>query len=96
MVEAGPGAEETQSAADRVWARARVMLRAALPLAGVWLATWALLLLPDVLLYWSGYSVEAVSSFKAILFAAVVALLITTAKSRRCLLYTSPSPRDRS
>ncbi len=83
MVEAGQGAEETQSATDRVWARARVMLRAALPLAGVWLATWALLLLPDVLLYWSGYAVEAVSGFKAILFAAVVALLITTAKSRR-------------
>ena len=83
MVEAGQGAEETQSATDRVWARARVMLRAALPLAGVWLASWALLLLPDVLLYWSGYAVEAVSGFKAILFAAVVALLITTAKSRR-------------
>ena len=49
----------------------------------LWAASWALLLLPDVLLYWSGYAVEAVSGFKAILFAAVVALLITTAKSRR-------------
>ena len=61
MVESGQCAEETQSAAGRVWARARAVLPAALPIAGVWLATWALLLLPDVLLYWAGYSVQALS-----------------------------------
>jgi len=52
-------------------------------LLGVWGGTWILLLLPDVLLYWSGYSVQAAVRFKAVLFTAVIALLITTAKSRR-------------
>ncbi|GAF69264.1 unnamed protein product, partial [marine sediment metagenome] len=28
-------------------------------ICGLWVATWILLLLPDLLLYWSGYSVEA-------------------------------------
>ena len=49
----------------------------------MWGGTWILLLLPDVLLYWSGYSVQAAVRFKAVLFTAVIALLITTAKSRR-------------
>ena len=52
-------------------------------MGGLWIATWALLLLPDVLLYWSGYSVQAAVSAKALLFTAVIALLITTARSRR-------------
>jgi len=46
-------------------------------------ASWLLLFLPDLLLYWSGYSVEAAVRFKAVLFTAVAALLISTAKSRR-------------
>jgi hypothetical protein len=49
----------------------------------LWAASWLLLFLPDLLLYWSGYSVEAAVRFKAILFTAVAALLISTAKSRR-------------
>ena len=52
-------------------------------LCGIWAASWLLLFLPDLLLYWSGYSVEAAVRFKAILFTAVAALLISTAKSRR-------------
>jgi glucan phosphoethanolaminetransferase (alkaline phosphatase superfamily) len=51
-------------------------------LAGVWIATWLLLLLPDFALYWSGYAVEAATKLKQLLFAGLVALLITTAKSR--------------
>ena len=57
--------------------------RSAARLCALWGATWILLLLPDVLLYWSGYSVLAAVRFKAILFTAAVALLISTAKSRR-------------
>ena len=49
----------------------------------LWAASWLLLFLPDLLLYWSGYSVEAAVRVKAILFTAVAALLISTAKSRR-------------
>ena len=52
-------------------------------MCGLWVATWILLLLPDLLLYLSGYSVSAAVRFKAILFTAVAALLISTAKSRR-------------
>jgi glucan phosphoethanolaminetransferase (alkaline phosphatase superfamily) len=52
------------------------------PLFGVSAATFVLLLLPDLLLYWNGYPVEAVVHFKAIAFAALCALLISTAKSR--------------
>ena len=52
-------------------------------LCGIWAASWLLLFLPDLLLYWSGYSVEAAVRFKAMLFTAVAALLISTAKSRR-------------
>jgi hypothetical protein len=67
----------------RIRDRAGPLLRAAVPLAALWLATWALLLLPDVLLHWSGYAVQAATSLKATLFAAIIALLICTAKSRR-------------
>ena len=49
----------------------------------LWAASWLLLFLPDILLYWSGYSVQSAVKFKAILFTAVAALLISTAKSRR-------------
>ena len=49
----------------------------------LWAASWLLLFLPDILLYWSGYSVQSAVRFKAILFTAVAALLISTAKSRR-------------
>jgi glucan phosphoethanolaminetransferase (alkaline phosphatase superfamily) len=59
------------------------LLRGTARLCTLWLGTWALLLLPDVLLYWEGYSVKAAVSLKAILFAAVIALLISTARSRR-------------
>jgi glucan phosphoethanolaminetransferase (alkaline phosphatase superfamily) len=52
-------------------------------LGGLWIATWALLLLPDFLLYWSGYSVEAAIKFKPWLVAGIIALLVSTAKSRR-------------
>ena len=52
-------------------------------LCGLWAATWILLMLPDVLLYLSGYSVLAAIKLKSILFAGLVGLLITTAKSRR-------------
>ena len=51
-------------------------------LCAVWAASWLLLLLPDLLLYWSGYPVIAAVRFNAILFTAVVALLISTAKLR--------------
>jgi glucan phosphoethanolaminetransferase (alkaline phosphatase superfamily) len=51
-------------------------------LFGLLIATSILLLLPDILLYTSGYPVEAAIRLKAILFTAVVALLISTAKSR--------------
>jgi glucan phosphoethanolaminetransferase (alkaline phosphatase superfamily) len=51
-------------------------------LCGLWAATWVLLLLPDVLLHWSGYAVEAAGKPKQLLFAGLIALLITTAKSR--------------
>jgi glucan phosphoethanolaminetransferase (alkaline phosphatase superfamily) len=52
-------------------------------LCALWAASWLLLFLPDLLLYWSGYSVSAAVRFKAILFTAFAALLISTAKSRR-------------
>ena len=52
-------------------------------LCALWAASWLLLFLPDLLLYWSGYSVQSAVRFKAILFTAVAALLISTAKSRR-------------
>jgi glucan phosphoethanolaminetransferase (alkaline phosphatase superfamily) len=58
-------------------------MAAASRLVGLWVATWILLLLPDGLLYWSGYSVEAAVRLKAILFVAGIALLISMAKSRR-------------
>jgi glucan phosphoethanolaminetransferase (alkaline phosphatase superfamily) len=46
-------------------------------------ATWLLLLLPDILLYWSGYPVQAAVRTNAIVFTALAALLISTSKSRR-------------
>ncbi len=49
---------------------------------GLWLATWLLLVLPDVLLHWFGYAVEAAVKAKPIVFAGVIALLLSTAKSR--------------
>jgi hypothetical protein len=36
----------------------------ALRLAAIWISTWVLLLLPDLLLYWSGYPVAAAGRFK--------------------------------
>jgi glucan phosphoethanolaminetransferase (alkaline phosphatase superfamily) len=62
--------------------KARLQL-SALWICGLFTATWILLILPDLLLYWSGYPVQAAVRFKAILFTAVVALLVSTAKSRR-------------
>jgi len=35
------------------------LMHKTLRLAAIWVATWALLLLPDLLLYWSGYPVVA-------------------------------------
>jgi len=81
VVKSDPGAEETPPIGASSWPRALPI--AAVCLGGLWVATWALLLLPDVLLYWSGYSVEAAVKLKAILFTAAIALLISTAKSRR-------------
>ena len=52
-------------------------------LCALWAASWLLLFLPDLLLYWSGYSVQSAVRYKAVLFTAVAALLISTAKSRR-------------
>ncbi len=49
---------------------------------GLWLATWFLLVLPDALLHWFGYAVEAAVKAKPIVFAGFVALLLSTAKSR--------------
>ena len=51
-------------------------------LCGIWIATWLLLLLPDIGLYWSGYAVDATTKTKELLVAGLIALLITTAKSR--------------
>ncbi|MGH9809239.1 MAG: hypothetical protein ACRD9W_18635, partial [Terriglobia bacterium] len=83
MVQSRPGAKENLPAGSRLWSRVLAVLPAAARLSGLWLATWALLLLPDLLLYWRGYPVNAATSPKAILFAAGIALLITMAKSRR-------------
>ena len=58
-------------------------LRTILRLCGLWAATWGLLVLPDLLLHWSGYAVEAAVKPKQLVFAGVIALLISTAKSRR-------------
>ena len=55
----------------------------ALRLAATWIATWALLLLPDLLLYGSGYPVLAAVKLKAWLTAGIIALLLSTARSRR-------------
>lgn len=59
------------------------LARSTARLCALWVATWLLLLLPDLLLYWNGYAVEAAVKLKAILFTAAAALLISTAKSRR-------------
>lgn len=83
MIESRPGAKETSPAGFRLWSRALTLMPAAARLGGLWIATWALLLLPDLLLYWGGYPVNAAARPKAIFFAAVIALLITMAKSRR-------------
>jgi glucan phosphoethanolaminetransferase (alkaline phosphatase superfamily) len=55
---------------------------AAVGLCGVWIPTWLLLVLPDIGLYWSGYAVDAATKTKQLLLAGLIALLITTAKSR--------------
>jgi hypothetical protein len=52
-------------------------------LCALWVAIWILLLLPDFLLYFSGYSVEAAVKLKALVIAAIIAFLVTTVKSRR-------------
>ena len=57
-------------------------LTTALRLCGLWIITWILLLLPDFLLYWGGYAVEAAVKIKPLVYAAIIALLISTAKSR--------------
>jgi glucan phosphoethanolaminetransferase (alkaline phosphatase superfamily) len=59
------------------------LMHKTLRLAAVWLATWALLLLPDLLLYWSGFPVVAAVRLKPWLTAAIIALLLSTARSRR-------------
>ena len=51
-------------------------------LCGLWVVTWILLLLPDFLLYWNGYAVEAAIKIKPLVYAAIIALLLSTAKSR--------------
>jgi glucan phosphoethanolaminetransferase (alkaline phosphatase superfamily) len=83
VVQSRPGAKEELQARSHLWSRVLDALPAAARLGGLWLATWALLLLPDLLLYWRGYPVNAATSSKAILFTAGIALLITMAKSRR-------------
>ena len=57
-------------------------LTTALRLCGLWVVTWILLLLPDFLLYWNGYAVEAAIKIKPLVYAAIIALLLSTAKSR--------------
>src|SRR5215510_12689314 len=59
------------------------LMHKTLRLAAIWVATWALLLLPDLLLYWSGFPVVAAARVKPWLAAAIIALLVSTAKSRR-------------
>src|SRR5262245_28500542 len=60
-----------------------ILMHKTLRLAAIWVATWVLLLLPDLLLYWSGYPVAAAVRFKPWLAAAIIALLLSTARSRR-------------
>jgi glucan phosphoethanolaminetransferase (alkaline phosphatase superfamily) len=57
-------------------------LTIALRLCALWVVTWVLLLLPDFLLYWNGYAVEAAVKIKPLVYAAIIALLLSTAKSR--------------
>jgi len=57
-------------------------MTAVVRLCGFWIATWLLLLLPDIGLYWAGYAVQAAAKPKQLLIAGLIALLITTAKSR--------------
>jgi hypothetical protein len=58
-------------------------MTAVVRLCGFWIATWLLLLLPDIGLYWAGYAVQAAAKPKQLLIAGlIVSLLITTAKSR--------------
>jgi glucan phosphoethanolaminetransferase (alkaline phosphatase superfamily) len=57
-------------------------LTTALRLCGLWVVTWNLLLLPDFLLYWNGHAVEAAIKIKPLVYAAIIALLLSTAKSR--------------
>ena len=47
------------------------------------IATLILLFLPDLLLYWQGYSVTAAASLKQLFYALVIALLISTVKLRK-------------
>lgn len=57
-------------------------LTTVLRLCTLWVVTWIVLLLPDFLLYWSGYAVEAAVKIKPLVYAAIIALLLSTAKSR--------------
>lgn len=59
------------------------LIHKTLRLAAIWVATWVLLLLPDLLLYWSGYPVVAAVRFEPWFAAAIIALLLSTARSRR-------------
>ena len=74
------GVSEKKAAGKR---QAEPVGLSALRLAALLLLTWTLLLLPDVLLSWNGYDVVAATRLKALASAAIIALLITTAKSRR-------------
>src|SRR5262245_17161815 len=60
-----------------------ILMHKTLRLAAIWVATWVLLLLPDLLLYWSGYPVVAAVRFQPWFAAAIIALLLSTARSRR-------------
>jgi glucan phosphoethanolaminetransferase (alkaline phosphatase superfamily) len=63
------------------WSDTRVAT--AIRMCGFWIATWLLLLLPDIGLCWSGYAADAATKTKELLLAGLISLLITTAKSRR-------------
>lgn len=73
-------AKSTGDSDEFQWSESR--LNAAVSLCALWVATWFLLLLPDIALYWGGYAVQAATKPKQLLVAGLIALLITTAKLR--------------
>ena len=94
VVESRPGAEESLPAGSPLVApRARRSCLRRLVLADCGLRPGPSCCCRTCLLYWSGYPVNAAISLKAILFAAGIALLITTAKSRRFRMAAHRLPR---